>query len=376
MMIYEIIEGENAFLKFEPDYRMFYESVSTGNPFNSPEWIYTWYDHHRNQGTPYLIAIYSDRDRRLVGTFALFLMGGREWHQPSLRLVPMAYDSADYLEPLCERADHAVLDTLMSAVAKLLRNCHGELYIPQAPQMFAQSLCDVLSRRHIRHVARAASRCPYIQLTATFEDFLNARFKPKTRQTLRRKQRRLSDVGEVSIRVAQSDSELDALLPIVAEIETQSWKGDANIGLFSPRTKAFYGAVLKRLVMAGEARISLLTVDEEPIAYEIGLLSQAHYMMYGTGYLPRYERYSPGAQLMLKNIEYAIDAGCHVYDFMCGNESYKSQWATHSMHNRAISVFSSDLRGSLRYQVLNGYTRLRGVARRIAKGSSNQSRQL
>lgn len=368
-MRYEVIEGARAFLDFEPDYRSLYESVPARNPFNSPDWIYPWYAHHRDHGAPCVIAIYSDVGRNLVGAFAL-IRTARD-HSRTQRILPIAYGSADYLEPLARGADDDIADPLAGALGRLM-NEHGcELFVPQITAPRAQPLCKALSRHGIHYVEKPASLCPYVEIAGTFANFMDARFGAKTRQTLRRKWRRLGDHGELSIRIGQVDDDLDDLLSAIARIEAQSWKGDQRVGLFSsPRARSFHAEALKQLASRDQARISVLEIAAEPIAYEIGLLSPGRYMMYGTGYLPRYRQYSPGAQLMLKNLEYAFNADYGIYDFMRGDEDYKRQWATHAARNRALFAFGSGIKAWLGFRSRQSFTNLRGVARRFVDGGS------
>ncbi|MGH8501784.1 MAG: GNAT family N-acetyltransferase [Gammaproteobacteria bacterium] len=370
-MRYEIVEGARAFMALEPAYRALYASSLASDPFNSPDWIYTWHAHYGDQGTPYAILIYDDHGQQLLCAFALFRIARARSSSHAQQIVPMAYNSADYLEPLITAADHAVSRPLASAIKKLLDSHQCALRIPEMPAVSAMAFCDALSQRGINYVDRRASLCPYVPLSGTFQEFLEARFNAKARQTFRRKLRRLNDRGEVSITLAQTGEALDALLPVIADIETQSWKGDKNIGLFSSsRSRNFYIDVLKKLAIAGKARITALAIAGEPIAYELGLLSASRYMMYGTGYLPGYRQYSPGAQLMLHNIRYSFGAGYRMYDLMCGDEDYKFQWATHALRNRSVFAFGSSLRGWLDYRSVQGYTRLRGLARRVVRGKS------
>lgn len=370
-MCYEIVEGERAFLEFESDYRSLYQSARTGNPFASPEWIYTWYAHYRDQGTPTVIAIYSDIGRRLVCAFALFRTTLLSRRARADRIVPMAYDCADYLEPLMDKGDDSVRDLLAQGLRRLANRHQCEIVMPQVPETQAKWLGDALSQHAIYHVKKPASVCPYARLTGSFAEFLQSRFSAKTRQTFRRKQRRLNDHGEISIKVASGAQAPDDLLTIIWGMEVQSWKGDQHVGLFSsPRAGAFHADALSKLALQGQARISVLTLAGAPIAYEIGLVGANRYMMYGTGYLPSYRQYSPGALLMLKNIEHAFEAGHQIYDFMRGDEDYKRQWATHTARNQAISVFGSGITGWLDYRRLQAYDKLRSAARKMVHGGS------
>lgn len=365
-MRYELIEGERPFLDFEPDYRALYAAARARNPFSSPDWIYTWYAHHRDYGAPCVIAIYSDLGQHLLGAFALIRTPRGYGRSRAEKIAPMAHDSADYLEPLARDAHDDIAYPLASALGRLMNKYRCELFISQLPETRARPLCEALTRHDIHYVEKPASLCPYARITGAFAEFMEQRFSAKTRQTLRRKWRRLGDHGELSVKVGRVDHDLDGLLSAIARIEARGWKGDKKVGLFSSRrARAFHTEALKRLAIQGQARITVLTLAGDPIAYEIGLLSGDRYMMYGTGYLPAYRQYSPGAQLMLKNIEYAFDAGFAIYDFMRGDEDYKRQWATHTTRNRAVSAFDSGIKGWLGFRALQSYTNLRGVARRF-----------
>src|SRR5919106_1400513 len=72
------------------------------------------------------------------------------------QIVPMAYNSADYLEPLITAADHAVWRPLASAIKKLLNSHRCALRIPEMPAVSAMAFCDALSQRDINYVDKRA----------------------------------------------------------------------------------------------------------------------------------------------------------------------------------------------------------------------------
>jgi CelD/BcsL family acetyltransferase involved in cellulose biosynthesis len=114
------------------------------------------------------------------------------------------------------------------------------------------------------------------------------------------------------------------------DLEKASWKGEEGVGAFKRAThRAFYHLLMESLAARGRLRLSILTVDRELAAYEIGILGTDNYCMHGTAFDPELAPFSPGRLLMLHVIEKCIGEKRRIYDFLQNDQEFKRQMSTH-----------------------------------------------
>lgn len=104
----------------------------------------------------------------------------------------------------------------------------------------------------------------------------------------------------------------------------------------SPALTSFQFEVARRMLAAGRLRLWRLDVAGEPIAIIECFRHGDTVSFYTTGYHQQWARYGPGRAVMAMAIEGAIAEGATTFDFLRGNESYKSAWAAEPTHDYRI----------------------------------------
>ena len=95
----------------------------------------------------------------------------------------------------------------------------------------------------------------------------------------------------------------------------------------SPRISAFMASVCRRALAQGWLRLWTLEIDGIPAAASMGWRVGDRYAYYLPGFDPAYGNRSPGLLLLARTIEAAIEEGAAEYDFLLGDEQYKSRFA-------------------------------------------------
>jgi CelD/BcsL family acetyltransferase involved in cellulose biosynthesis len=132
------------------------------------------------------------------------------------------------------------------------------------------------------------------------------------------------------------------------QLEKVSWKGEEGVGIFKRAThRAFYHLLMENLAARGRLRLSILTLNDELAAYEIGILGTDNYCMHGTAFDPALASFSPGRLLMLDVLEKCIGERRRIYDFLQNEQEFKRQMSTHSSSFWDWIVFPRSLRGAL-----------------------------
>jgi CelD/BcsL family acetyltransferase involved in cellulose biosynthesis len=186
---------------------------------------------------------------------------------------------------------------------------------------------------------------------------------PRTRSTLRRKARKLSEEGDRQfVHVTQPD-QIGDWLPAAFDLYAARAASVRRGRLWqSDRGRAFLETWMRRLSGEHALDLAFLLVAGEPQAFAFGIADPDAYYLYGLGFDPRSRlaRWSPGEQLLVHLLETAALRGMRNFDFLVGDEPYKRAWATERR------VVSTALLGPNRVaqEALSWWPRMIALARR------------
>lgn len=181
---------------------------------------------------------------------------------------------------------------------------------------------DVAARAGLGHSHEEVDVAPAIRLPATFDDYL-ASLSGHDRHELRRKRRRLSDLGEWRIRRAD-DVGWEADLQAFFEFHRQA-PGD-KAAFFTPERERFFRRLAADLFLFGLARLDVLELDGEAVASTFSYDYRDTFALYNSAFRPDLAKHAPGMVLVGALIEQAIDEGKRVFDFLRGDEPYKRRF--------------------------------------------------
>lgn len=207
----------------------------------------------------------------------------------------------------------------------------------------AARLCSALERRGLAVRRGALWPCPRIALPNTWDEYL-ASLSPTRRQVVRRKERGLSRGHAVTLTDYAGGRVLEGWRHLV-RLHEERWSGAG----------ALREAHVQRLhlnfahSMAEQQRLWLATLDldGEPAAAWYGFNSDDTVYFYQSGRAPEWERESVGQVLMGMMIRRAIERGYRWFDFLRGDDPYKSQWTADQRMTGEAVVFRPGWRGRL-----------------------------
>lgn len=129
------------------------------------------------------------------------------------------------------------------------------------------------------------------------------------RYELRRARKRCAEAGAVVRRLEPTVDTIAPLLKELAEVESASWKGGDNVGLFSPHCRSQMESALTALAAEGRVRVVLLELDGQCVSYRLGLLEGRRLYDYNIAYLPDHARLGSGRLLLHEWIIWGLEAG-------------------------------------------------------------------
>ena len=191
-------------------------------------------------------------------------------------------------------------------------------------------LKDALTRAGLTYrLLPEEERCPYLAIDAPWSEMLTKR-SASSRHVFRNQQSRLNRMFGEGLRVRIIENPLDepGLLGKLIALESQKHVG----GTLSPPIIGKYPEVFQALFDSlGPRRwlyVALMELGDQPIAWRFGFRCGTKLWGYLTAYDHSFSHLSPGTMLIPHVVDYGLSHGCDEYDFLRGEESYKTRWSS------------------------------------------------
>ena len=321
----DCLTSDQEFDSLEREWNPLVERSAANMPFLRFEYLRTWW---RTRGgsewnDAALRLVIAREAGSLVGVAPFFrtLHDGRQsW------LLLGSFEISDYLDLIvAEGHEETFGERLLDhASAQSDDELHVmDLYNLRAASRTLAALPALAGTRGWRQETQELQPCPSIALPDDWDVFLE-RLDKRQRHEVRRKLRRGEgdeEAIEWSIVGPQADIqvEIDSFLALMREDERKAKF------LSEPMVRQFRLS-LAAAHAAGWLQLAFLTVDGRRAAGYANFDYLNRIWVYNTGIPPRSAALSPGWILLARLIEWSIRHGREAFDFMRGNEAYKSQW--------------------------------------------------
>lgn len=191
----------------------------------------------------------------------------------------------------------------------------------------------------------------FLELDGPWESF-EGNLPSRLVRDVRRRRRKLDELGDVTLEIADGSERLDELLAEGFRLEASGWKAAEGTAILSTEeTQRFYQAIARWCAERGWLRLFFLRVDGRPIAFQLALEhGRTHYFLKG-GYDPDDSVHSPGKLLLHATLAHALERGLERYELMGDVEPWKLEW-TKTMEKRAsLDAYRRTPRGLAGYAV-------------------------
>ena len=288
-----------------------------GNPFVTPEWYRAWFDHYSDEAEPFVI-VSGSTDGECQGVLPLV----RTRRSRVLRFA--GADLGDHFQPACREEDEAAFSRSVSA---LLRERSDEwstavFHGTEIGSSWHTSLCEAAGP--LATVTGPATPMPYVDLGGIeWSSFWAARGR-KLRKYVRSRTNQVEKNHEVAYRPTLDQGELEADMSTMLELHEQRF-GRGSL-LFEPKAQAFHRSFAQAALERGWLRLVFLELDGRPVAASYGWNLAGRYGDYNGGFAPEWAKTSVGLLLMVHTLQSALEEGATEYDFLLGDEPYKSRF--------------------------------------------------
>lgn len=291
-----------------------------GNPFITPEWYGSWLEHYGDEAEPFAIVSGSAVDGSCEAVLPLV----RTRRSNVLRFA--GADLGDHFHPACREEDEAMF---ARAACALLRERSREwstavLHGTEVDSVWHATLRASASPLAV--VTGPATAMPFVDLDDVTWEALWAERGRKLRKYVRSRTNQIEREHEVRYRRAEDERALDADMTVMLNLHEQRF-GHQSL-LLDDRAQAFHRSFAARALERGWLRLAFLDLDGTPVAASYGWNVGGRYGDYNGGFAPEWAKMSVGLLLIVHTLRSALEEGATEYDFLLGDEPYKSRFTS------------------------------------------------
>lgn len=352
-MFVTLVEKIDDLTDLEPEIR----AIGVKSPMLQPDWLSEWwrfYGRSESGGSaPQLLLLaIRNAEHRLTGLAPLFVNGGRE-----VQFLGSGKVCSDHLSILCREGDQ--LEVTQSVVDWLFDEAHGR-QIWQAIDLEAIDRDDAAMQAFItaiRNRPDALVTCRpdtgswSLELPGTWEDYLN-RLSKGRRKRCRKWHRDFFETGRAKLTKFSTAEQLEEGFDKLELLHNRRRRYLGDLGAFEdPTFRQFHRSAARKLVETQSLYLTCLEIDGKPTAAEYCLVGGETVYAYQSGIEPDLLGLSPGHLSVMVSLRSAIEEGFRFFDFMRGDESYKSNWGAQPRPALRLRVWQRNVTGRLQQLV-------------------------
>lgn len=168
---------------------------------------------------------------------------------------------------------------------------------------FHQLLNDCLTARKVSSLEGESHDRAVLRLKESADQYLRAAHSREHRKDLRRKVRRLSELGQLQFSSLEPGGNIDIWVEEFLQLEASGWKGNGG-GAFAciEANRSYFVSIAKAAFARGRLTMLALRLDGKPVAMKCNFISEPGSFAFKIAFDENYSAYSPGVLLELDNI--------------------------------------------------------------------------
>lgn len=169
---------------------------------------------------------------------------------------------------------------------------------------FTHALADVVNDRGLVNVTIEHRTRALLRRREHWEDAVAAQLSCRHRREMKRQHRRLTELGELTVRTLHRGESLPEWQAAFLQLEQSGWKGESGTALAAdPKSREYFLALSTAAHQAGQLGMMGLYLDGRPIALRTYLLAGCDgSYAWKIAYDEEYAKFSPGVQLEIEYV--------------------------------------------------------------------------
>jgi CelD/BcsL family acetyltransferase involved in cellulose biosynthesis len=170
------------------------------------------------------------------------------------------------------------------------------------------------------------------------------KFSPHPRHNLRTQQNRLDRMSAqgLRVRIIENPQDEPRLLEILIALDRQKHVHGEHSQPFIAKYPEVFRSLFDSLGPGGWVYVALMELGDRPLGSLVGFRCGKNLWAYHTAYDRSFSRLSPGTMLVNAVLDYGFSHGYSEYDFLRGEESYKTRWSTGVHQSSWLRIWSGN----------------------------------
>lgn len=336
----ETVSDEDDFFSLCDEWNTINADSSKGTIFSSWEWLYTWWDVYKDDGSRQLyILICKDQFNKILGIAPFQIINNPKRYFPCSRQVILlgtgetdgSYVFGEYMDLIIVPGQESFVINAFSDYLFNKRSLwDGVKFHELLDESHLSKLFSHYSDAIVTTVFSKGFRT-YIDLPETYKDYLMS-LRKKMRNNITRTFKRLTTEQQYNIQTINAEIDVDEAIEIVAELN-HFRRGNLDKGSVfeQPNFVEFHKKIVKKLLPLNKVSLRILYFSDEPVAALYSFIDDETVHPYQSGFEEKNgHRYSLLTMMLTHEIEQTIETPSLTrFNFMYSDEedSYKKRYS-------------------------------------------------
>ena len=343
MLTLKVINSYDDFISLRSSWNHLLERSESNGIFLTWEWLRNWWDTFKLDKELLIILGYRNDDLVAIAPFMTkncvmfgfqlrsieFIGSGLESMPDHLNLITLKEIKYEFIRRIC---DYLQMHKHSWDILRLNDMQEDHDLMMYLPKFLGADKVSILSKPQ--------DICPYIELPGSWDDYLH-NLSSEGRYSIKRKDRSLKRAYKVEFSIWNDEEHLENMMRKLEEIHksrmiAKGMGGASTDALFWE----FHRKIARQFMEKGWLLLGVLTADDAVAAcqYSFQYGGKAYY--YQSGMDQSFGKYGVGVILMADMIKESIRRGLGEYDFLRGEEEYKSHWTNKARNSAEIIVWN------------------------------------
>jgi len=372
MLIIKEITSKVYFKSLEQEWMELLNNSSANSVFLTFRWLFNWWDIFHKKKNLKIFLVY---DRyNLIGIIPLFLQKTKYFelfYLNELKILGSGEIGSDYLDFIIYRGrEREVLEAVFNYLKTQVPNwdCIKLENISEESNNI-KKIIETSQNNKLYSCINTQTQCPFISLPKSWIE-CESTLSGNMRYNIRRKRKKLEKGHEIELKLIKDKFQLDKALKDFIRLNRLRMETKGILGAFRlANFTQFQKKIIPQLFDDGILKLFFLMADKSPIACLYILQFKKKYYYYQAGLDPEWDKFSPGIVIFSYCIRHAIENEMEEFDFLQGDESYKTSWAKTKRTVFEITILRKTIKNSIVYYIEKHRPQLSKVKKWILKNN-------
>jgi len=365
--------SECQFENMREEWNSLLEKGVTNEIFLSWEWMYSWWDVFKNEGSQLYLLRGMNSMGETIGIAPFYLQKQTLLGSLKRNIIRFCSSLETYPDHLDVIATKEYERLFSEAVLSYLIQHNEDWDLIRLEGVHENSVIKnyltttPLKIKRLLIASVPDAKCPYLVIDGSFEDYLKS-FSPKKRQTLLRKRRILINREKAVFRAVQCDEEPEKYIQKLFALHEERARQKGIKTTFSGEDiYKFHNKVVQALLKDGKVVLAFLYKESNPLVSYYCMKHNKKVYYYQAGLSYEGEKRSAGTVLFSLLLENAFGERYKEFDFLRGSEEYKFYWSKNYREDYSITIRKDDFINRMTHHSYAIYRRVRPQFQKIYK---------